>query len=228
MTSAPGERSPLGRRHVLTPGGSQRRRGAGLVPQHPQPAEQPAQQVALLERGHHAHHGELGATVGQPHPRLGPGDHLDDPLLRADRHEHRLVRPLDAGVQPLRRLGRVRAELAQVDAEAQPAVAAGEGERLVEPGELDRGERQRRQVGLPVDLGGRDAPGRRHGRAGRQVLRAAGDDGVPVIALASKSMVLPGVCSPAATCASSLPARRPSAAAGRCAPSGFAVHHSGA
>src|SRR3954451_13906641 len=30
--------------------------GPGLVPEHPEPAQEPAQQVALLEGGHHAHH----------------------------------------------------------------------------------------------------------------------------------------------------------------------------
>ena len=47
---------------------------AGLVGEHAQAVEEAAEQVALLERGDHAHHGELGAAVGQADaPGSAPG-----------------------------------------------------------------------------------------------------------------------------------------------------------
>src|ERR671915_421416 len=71
-----------------------------------------------------------GAAAPPPDPRRGAA--APDP---------RLAGVLELVVQ-LRDTGRrLRTEVAEVHAEAQAGVPAGERERLVEPGELHRGER---------------------------------------------------------------------------------------
>ena len=112
----------------------------------------------------------------------GPGEHLHHPLAGADRDEHRLRGALQLVVQLGDALARRVTEIAEVDAEAQPGLAARHRQRLVEPGELHRGERVVGRGRIAVDLGRRDPPGLGHDRPDRQVGRIDGGHfAVPVL-----------------------------------------------
>src|SRR5690606_25549688 len=152
---------------------------ARLVGEHAQAAQEPAEQVALLERGDHAHDGELGAAVGQPGAGLGAAQHLDEPLPGADRHEHGLVGALELVVQLRHARGRVGPQVADVDAEAQAGLPAGEREGLVEAGHLDRRERLVGPGRLAELLGAGDPARRGDDGTHRQVLAAGVGDGGP-------------------------------------------------
>src|SRR5438874_11296043 len=113
--------------------------GTGLVREHAEGVAEAADQVAFLEGGDHARDGELAAAVRQADGGRRAGDDLDQPLTRRHRDHYGVGRVVRSRVERFGRRTAVLAELAEVHAEVQAGLAAGEGQRLVETGQLGGG-----------------------------------------------------------------------------------------